>query len=131
MAAQEVSAEVRGPLGRRKRRRRRRFGCTFVGLHAECCVGVQGSTDGPLQASALEGPASHSTGPMSNSQLAAGSALRTLIGQKEKELHDMNEYRIQVGAGHFYAVFRAWAMCVEHIFLLFALPSRTGCAYAQ
>ena len=61
------------------------------------CAGVQGSTDGPLAASALAGPDSHATGPMSSSQLAAGSALRTLIGQKEKELHDMNEYRIQVG----------------------------------
>jgi len=55
--------------------------------------GMQDTSEGALAASA--GPGS-TVGPMSGSQLNAGSALRTLIGQKEKELHDMNEYRIQV-----------------------------------
>jgi len=58
---------------------------------------MQDTSEGALAASV--GPGS-TVGPMSGSQLNAGSALRTLIGQKEKELHDMNEYRIQVDTHH-------------------------------
>jgi len=62
----------------------------------------QGSSEGMLAGSAVStGSASGSMAgsAMTGSQLNAGSALRTLIGQKEKELHDMNEYRIQVRRG--------------------------------
>jgi len=66
-----------------------------------------GAAEAPQAASAL-GTASVSLAAstvagstMTGSQLntGTGSALRMLIGQKEKELHDMNEYRIQALEG--------------------------------
>ena len=57
------------------------------------------TAEGPLRASALGAdPLAASlagSGPLN----PAGSALRTLIGQKEKELQDMNEYRIRALEG--------------------------------
>jgi hypothetical protein len=53
-------------------------------------VDVQDSSQGAMAASA------QGSGSMTGSQINSGSALRSLIVQKEKELHDMNEYRIQV-----------------------------------
>ncbi len=89
---------------RRGQARARCLVCLFsVPPDRRLCGRAQGAPEAPLAASALgSGSMGASTvgslagSTMTGSQLHAGSALRTLIGQKEKELHDMNEYRIQV-----------------------------------
>ena len=66
----------------------------FVFHSAALGVDVQDLSQDAMAASA-QGSGSI-VGSMTGSQLNSGSALRSLIVQKEKELHDMNEYRIQV-----------------------------------
>ena len=57
------------------------------------------TAEGPLRASALGADPLASSLAGSGPLNPAGSALRTLIGQKEKELQDMNEYRIRALEG--------------------------------